>query len=235
MRQRDPRSVLSRRRRARARVRIVDVPASDAQPDGAVTTGQVAEVTLPRSELDRVWSPEYLERLARTYWRFLSRVSLGLLRVLYTESSREIVLLTRPFVLMRFHKPEYQYGATRGTVCWPIDRGLLVAPSGRGKGFLQISVRRPPLDETEGQSEITAHVTSEVANFYPTLGGWGARLGGHIYRVTQLRIHVIVTNSFLSSLARLDLAPSKVGALVGEGVVPPETPAAAEEEARSAG
>ena len=34
-----------------------------------------------------------------------------------------------------------------------------------------------------------------------------------IYRATQLRIHVIVTNAFLRSLARLDLVPSKVGQL----------------------
>jgi len=219
-------------------VRIVDVPASEARPDGAVTTEQAAEVTLPREELDRIWSPEYLERLARTYWRFLSRASFGLLRVLYTETSREIVLLTRPLVLLRFHKPEYDYDAAGGTVTWPIDRGMLVAPGGRGKGFLRISVRRRPADDVEGRSEITAQVTAEVASFYPTLGGWRwfARLGRHVYRITQLRIHVIVTNAFLRSLARLDLAPSKVGALLGEGVaVAEEDSAAAVGEARPGG
>jgi hypothetical protein len=231
MRPRDPRSALSRRRRAAARVRIMDVAASDAKPGGAVTTEQAAEVTLPREELDRIWSPEYLERLARTYWRFLSRASLGVLRVLYTESSREIVLLRRPLVLLRFRKPEYEYDATRGTVTWPIDRGLLVAPSGRGKGFLRISVRRPPPGETEGQREITAQVNSEVASFYPTIAGWGW-FARHVYRITQLKIHVIVTNAFLRSLARLDLAPSKVGALVGEGVAQAEEPEAALEGTR---
>lgn len=237
MRPRNPRSALSRRRRAAARVRIIDVPASDAKPGGAVTTEQAAEVTLPREELDRIWSPEYLERLARTYWRFLSRASLGVLRVLYTETSREIVLFRRPFVLLRFHKPEYGYEATRGTVTWPIDRGLLVAPSGRGQGYLRISVSRPPPDDTEGQPEITAHVSSEVASFYPTIAGWGwfPRMGRHVYRITQLKFHVVVTNAFLRSLARLDLAPSKVGALVGEGVPAPEPAAAPEERARSAG
>ena len=45
-----------------------------------------------------------------------------------------------------------------------------------------------------------------------------------LYRVTQLAIHVVVTNAFLRSLARLDLAPSAVGALrarsdVAEGTV----------------
>ena len=76
--------MIGRRRQARARVKIVEVPESEAAADGSVTTLQAAEVTLPRAELERIWSPEYLERLARTYWRFLTRVSLGLLRVLYT-------------------------------------------------------------------------------------------------------------------------------------------------------
>ena len=168
---------------------------------------QVAEVTLPRSELDRIWSPEYLERLARTYWRFLTRVSLGLLRVLYTDSSREIVLLTRPFVLLRFKAPEYDFAADGGTVTWPIDRGLLVARKRRGLGYLRLSVERQPDD---GGPEATATVTSEVVNFYPMLA---ARIGRFIYDQTQLRIHVIVTKAFLRSLANLDLEESLVGSL----------------------
>ena len=58
-------------------------------------------------------------------------------------------------------------------------------------------------------------MSSEVANFYPMIAGsgWFSRLGRVIYRATQLRLHVIVTNAFLRSLARLDLVPSVVGAL----------------------
>src|ERR671931_636842 len=107
MRPTDPRQSIARRREARARVKIVDTPVAEATEEGSVTSRQVAEVTLPRAELDRLWSPEYLERLARTYWRFLTRISLGLLRVLYTPQSREVVVLTRPFVLLRFLPPEY--------------------------------------------------------------------------------------------------------------------------------
>lgn len=220
MRQRDPRRLLRRRRRARARVQIVRVQESAAPPGGSVTTKQVADVTLPRSELDRIWSPEYLERLARTYWRFLTRISLGLLRVLYTEGSREVVLLTRPFVLLRFEAPEYETAADRGTVTWRIDKGVLVAPAGRGRGYLRICVERPP--EDRGGDLVTGRVTSEVASFYPTIAGWGwfARIGRHVYRVTQLRIHVVVTHAFLRSLARLDLAESRVGALVSRSARP---------------
>jgi hypothetical protein len=105
VRPRDPRRLLEHQRRARARVVIRRVPQAGASPDGAVGSKQVAEVTLPRAELEKIWSPVYLERLARTYWSFLSRFSLGLIRVLYSENSREVVFLGRPFVLLRFHKP----------------------------------------------------------------------------------------------------------------------------------
>ena len=193
---------------------IVREQQSAESPDGSVTTRQVADVTLPREELERIWSPAYLERLASTYWRFLTRVSLGLLRVLYTESSREVVLLTRPFVLLRFHVPEYETEGDRGAVTWRIDRGILVAPAGRSRGYLRIVVQRPPAAERAG-AEVTGRVTSEVANFYPTIAGWGwfARIGRHLYGFTQLKVHVIITHAFLRSLARLDLAESKVGAL----------------------
>lgn len=194
-------------------MQIVELPESAAPPDGSVTSRQVADVTLPRAELDRIWSPVYLERLAATYWRFLTRVSLGLLRVLYSPTAREVVFLARPFVLLRFKVPEYEAAGNRGAVTWRIDRGLLVAPSGRGRGFLRISVERP--DDDESGEMVTGRVTSEVENFYPTIAGWGwfARVGRHLYRITQLRIHVIVTHAFLRSLARLDLAPSRIGAL----------------------
>lgn len=216
MRRRDPRRLIRRRRQAQARVTIVREQQSPAASDGSVTTRQVADVTLPRAELDRIWSPAYLERLASTYWRFLTRISLGLLRVFYTRDAREVVLLTRPFVLLRFHAPEYEAEGDRGSVTWRIDRGILVAPAGRSRGYLRIAVERPPAAERNGK-EITGRVTSEVANFYPTIAGWGwfARIGRHLYSFTQLKMHVIVTHAFLRSLARLDLAESKVGALAG--------------------
>jgi hypothetical protein len=225
--------VIGRRRQARVRVKILDVPESEAPPDGSVTTRQEAEVTLPRSELDRIWSPEYLERLARTYWRFLTRVSLGLLRVLYSDDGREIALIGRPLVLLTFHKPEYETEGDCGVVTWRINKGLLVAPSGRTKGYLRLTVKRPPADGEEhpGTDLITGTVTSEVANFYPLIAGWGwfSRVGRHLYRITQLRIHIVVTHAFLRSLARLDLAPSVVGALknaVDQDVEEEQEPAA---------
>src|SRR4051812_29352033 len=116
MRKRDPRRIWRQRSDARARVSIVGRPENSSAPDGSVTTKQVADIHPPQSELDRIWSPEYLERLARTYWRFLTRISLGLIRVLYTPESREVVLITRPFVLLTFKAPEYETEPTSGSV-----------------------------------------------------------------------------------------------------------------------
>jgi hypothetical protein len=174
---------------------------------GAVRSIQAADLRLPAERIDAIWTPMHLERLARTYWRFLSRVTLGLIRVSYTPAERFVVFLARPLVLLRFSAPEYLMDAQRGVVRWRIERGLLVTREGRGKGYLQIDIRRSP-PSVDGWA--VAHVEVEVANFYP----WVARtFSNWIYQQTQSRIHVLVTHAFLRSLARLDLATSRVGAL----------------------
>ena len=128
-------------RRARACTRGARAESDvDSPPAARVGSRQSADVTLPRTELDRIWSPEYLERLARTYWRFLTRVSLGTCCACSTRRTRaRWSLLGRPFVLLRFQAPEYEATADCGTVTWPIDSGLLVAPAGRGEGYLRLS------------------------------------------------------------------------------------------------
>jgi len=177
--------------------------------DGAVRSVQAADITMPADELDAIWTPEHLERLARTYWRFLTRVSLGLIRVADTVDARCILLRCRPFVLLRFQAPEYEADGEHGIVRWRIERGLLVSRAGRGgSGHLEIDVRRIP---AAGPGDGAVHVEVEVANFYPAIASGISRW---VYANTQSRIHVIVTHAFLRSLARLDLAESKVGALV---------------------
>jgi len=103
-------------------------------------------------------------------------------------------------------------------VTWRIERGLLVAREGRGKGYLRIAVER--LDDAETRASappppgrVRLRLEAAVANFYPWLRGtgWFARFGTWLYSQTQLRIHVLVTNGFLRSLARLDLEESAVG------------------------
>ena len=153
-----------------------------------------------------------LERLARTYWRFLSRVTLGLVRVRYSERERSVIALF-PFVrLLTFRAPEYEMDAQRGVVRWGIERGLLVAKRGHGcGGRLQIDITRYPTDDP---ARAQLHVEVEVSNFYPSIASGISR---RFYDATQSRIHVIVTYAFLRSLARLDLAESRVGRFAGAG------------------
>ena len=81
------------------------------------------------------------------------------------------------------------------------DRARIRVKGGRGgDGYLEIEVERRGADRL--------HVEVEVSNFYPAIA---SRLGRWLYENTQSRIHVIVTHGFLRSLARLDLAESRVG------------------------
>jgi len=173
---------------------------------GAVRSVQRADLVVEEAALQEMWTPAHLERLARTYWRFLSRVTLGLIHVSYADDERSVVLFARPLKLLTFQAPEYEVDPTRGLVRWRIARGLLVSRRGRnGRGHLQIEVRRSPGGDPE---HARLHVEVEVANFYPSIA---SRLSRRLYNVTQSRIHVIVTHAFLRSLARLDLAESRVG------------------------
>lgn len=189
-------------------------------PDGAVRSVQVAVMTLPETALDALWSPMHLERLARTYWKFLSRSTLGLVRVSYSAGDRAVVLIGRPLVLLRFRPPEYVLEPNRGSVRWRIRSGLLVASDGHeGDGFLQLDVVRRPGD-APGQARVDIEV--EVANFYPALASWLTR---GFYKATQSQIHVLVTHGFLRSLSSLDLERSAVGRFDPLPVdLPPDTP-----------
>jgi hypothetical protein len=170
---------------------------------GAVRSIQAANVDMPVAELEKLWSPANLERLARTYWKYLSRVTFGIIRVTYTEDERAVVLIGRPFVLLRFRPPAYDMSADRGIVQWRIQDGILV--SRRNEGYLEIDVRRMA-SERQGYGRV--HVEVEVANFYPAIATWVARW---FYANTQSRIHVIVTHGFLRSLSKLQLEESAVG------------------------
>jgi hypothetical protein len=195
-----------RARRERAVVAELDDSTSLDRDTGAVRSVQKADLVIDEAALKEIWTPAHLERLARTYWRFLTRVTLGLVRVRYSEGERSVVLLARPLKLLTFLAPEYEMNRERGLVRWRIARGLLVSRRGRnGRGYLQIEVRRRAGDDPE---HARLHVEIEVANFYPSIA---SKLSRRLYNATQSRIHVIVTHAFLRSLARLDLAPSKVG------------------------
>jgi hypothetical protein len=200
----------TRRRRLPAQSVIVSPRRSTViQQDGAMRSVQSAVLTTTATDLERIWTPANLENLARTYWRFLSRVTLGLIRVKYTADSRSVVLLTRPLTLLRFGAPEYTIEDDHGAVRWPIRDGLLVARAGRGCGFLALDVRREPPREPEGTVSMEdLLIEVEVANFYPSIA---VGFSEPVYEMTQSAVHVLVTHAFLRSLANLDLARSKIG------------------------
>jgi hypothetical protein len=182
---------------------------------GAVRSVQSAEVLLPADRIDALWSPLYLERLARTYWRFLTRATLGLVRVVYTDRERVVCLLSPRIKLLTFQAPEYEMDDHRGVVRWRIERGVLVARQGRGgDGYLEIDVQRRP-SQPPGMAEV--HVEVEVANFYPAIA---SRFGQWLYAATQSRIHVLVTYGFLRNVAKLDLEESVVGRFATQDELP---------------
>ena len=187
-----------------AKVRLEPDPDRREVPrTGAVESVQRAEVDVPRSLIGELWRRKNLERLARAYWRYLSRISLGLFRVVYEPDARTVVLGWRRLALLRFHAPEYEIADGRGIVRWRIRDGVLVAK--RDQGYLEIDVRR---NEAPQPGYAQAHVEVEVANFYPAIATWIARW---FYKMTQSRIHVLVTHGFLRSLARRELEASAVG------------------------
>lgn len=173
--------------------------------DGSVRSVQSGDVWLPSDRMPDVWTAENLERLARTYWFHLGRVSFRLLRVMYTPNGRAMAILGL-VPLITFDEPEYELDERRGSVKWIIRNGLLVSPRGAGHGgSLGIRVERLDSDRP-GMDRV--HVELSITNFYPSVAD---RLSKRLYSATQSRIHVLVVLSFLRSLAHGELAPSKVG------------------------
>ncbi|HNG56006.1 MAG TPA: hypothetical protein PLX70_01025, partial [Solirubrobacterales bacterium] len=104
----------------------------------------------------------------------------------------------------------------RASIEWPVEKGLLVARDGRGKGFLRIEASR---GQAEDAGCPTLMVSSTVSNFYPWLRGTGrfARFGTWLYSQTQLRIHILVTKGFLRSLDELPDEVLRRGVSPGTG------------------
>jgi hypothetical protein len=160
-----------------------------------------AGVLVVDQPLSRILGREFLDRAAAGYWRFLSRVTLGLVRVAYAGDHQSVVLIRSPLVLLRFRAPEYELGEDSAAVTWRIERGLLVSRGGRSRGFLRLSVAQ--LDGELADEEARVRVQMEVRNFYPWLRGSGrfARFGAWLYGHTQQRLHRWIARGFLRSMA----------------------------------
>lgn len=195
----------------RAQVKILEPDDTvHVHSTGAVGSVQEAEVVVPRDFLERIWTADSLELLARGYWAFLRKFTLRIVRVVYTHEGRTVTAFGR-IPLLRFGAPVYETAEGSGQVTWPIAEGLLVAREGRGKGHLRVSVKRCDRDGADDEAdaeldEVRIIARVEVQNFYPGLRGRGAfaRFGAFFYAQTQLRIHVIVCNAYLLSLPKLD-------------------------------
>jgi hypothetical protein len=177
---------------------------------GSVYSVQSASITTPTERLDASWDPAHLERLADLYWLYMEKTSLGLIRVFQNERGRYVCFLSRHLPLLGFQEPEWEVGETTGVVRWPIDRGLLISRKGRGRGTLEIEVRRQDdvEDHPDGTSMSHAQIQLEVEGFYPSMSSGLAYL---VYRQTQSRYHVLLAYGFLHSLASADLDGAGVG------------------------
>lgn len=156
-----------------------------------------------------------MERVAGAYRGFLGRVSFGLLRT-RTEPGYETLALLVPWPpSLRFHAPSYRADSDWAALEWDIDRGLLVAGEGRGRGSLRVRIQRAPRDD-EGAGRARLLMRMEVAGYYPGCrgGGWFAPVGTWLYAHTQARMHRLVMRGFMRSLAGLDLSPGETQAWV---------------------
>ena len=168
---------------------------------GAVGSVQAAELDV-HEPVARVMSRSFLERAAAEYWRVIKHFSLGLVRMISDADDQCVALIGRPLVLLRFHVPEYEASESGASVTWRIERGILVSPKGRNRGFLRLSLE--PLEPSSANGHRRVRAQMEVQNFYPWLRGAGrfARVGVWIYSQTQQRIHRAVTRRFLRKLAK---------------------------------
>ena len=172
---------------------------------GGVTCVQEALITVDRATFEEIWTPSTLELLARSYWAYIRRRTLGAIRVVYRGEAPVVALFGR-IPLLRFQPPVFSTGDREASVQWPIEKGLLVSREGRGQGYLRISAAR---ESGGSEDHPQLRVSSSVSNFYPWIRGavWFARMGTWIYSQTQLRIHIAVTKGFLRSL---DEIPAEV-------------------------
>ena len=177
----------------------------ETQRTGPVSSVHEAELLVPADAEPLLLTTSFMERVAWAYRGFLGRVSFGLLRT-RTEPGFEALVLLVPWPpLLRFHAPSYRADSDWAEVAWDIDRGLLVAREGRGRGSLRIRIQQIARDgEEAGRARFLMRM--EVDGYYPRCrgGGWFTPVGTWLYAQTQARIHRLVMRGFMRSLARFE-------------------------------
>lgn len=183
-------------------------PHTTVAPDGSVVSVQAVELSLPAQVLGRRWSAAGLERLGEAYFHALERLFVGVVRGVKAPSGVNIVLIASRVVLLRLGPPRRALQPERASVRWPIEGGLLAAPtppdSGPG-GYLAVEARRHAVPGTEHER---VRVELRVVGFRPSVAKW---LGRRVYLETQARIHLLVAHRYLGRLPRYFARPACAG------------------------
>ncbi len=182
--------------------------------EGAVRSVQAADLSMPAEELDAIWSPMHLERLARTYWKYLSRVTLGLIRVAYTNDRARGGPRDAPVRAPALPGPGVRDGR-------PARRRALAHPRRHPRRRARPRGRRLPAIGIErcaaGDDDPDAPRRTSRWRSRTSIRRSRAASAASCTRQTQSRIHVLVTHGFLRSLARLELEESAVGRFKDRG------------------
>src|SRR5206468_11603822 len=102
------------------------------------------------------------------YWRFLSHVALGLIRVRCTSDECLLVVVGRPLVLLAFKAPDLAQGDDGVSIWWPITGGLLLSRDGRADpGVLRISIIRLGGHRVRAEVSVTGFVPTVAKVFGP--------------------------------------------------------------------
>ena len=143
-------TLLNRRRERRSPTRSSPTPSSTRRwtATAPCARSRPPTSTCPADELDAIWSPMHLERLARTYWRYLSRVTLGPdPRRLHRDRARRRPphAPVRAAALPR--RPSTSSDADRGDRALAHPRRAARRRAAATHGYLEIDVRRCPSEE----------------------------------------------------------------------------------------
>jgi hypothetical protein len=193
-------------------VELLERGREEAQRTGPVRSVHEAQLLVPADAEPHLLTASFMERVAGAYRGFLGRVSFGLLRTRTEPGFEALVLLVPSPPLLRFHAPSYRANSDWAEVAWDIDRGLLVAREGRGRGSLRIRVQQVAGDCGEaGIARLLMRM--EVDGYYPRCrgGGWFTPVGTWLYAQTQARIHRLMMRAFMRSLAQLNLSSQGTG------------------------
>ena len=139
-------------------------------PDGAIESEQRVALTRPVVE----FSPAGAERLGRSYWREVRRLTGSLVRARERGGALELRLLGGP-VLLRFDLPMLEASETRAFCSYPIAGGLLAR---RAAGELTF-------EQTAGT------LRSTIRGFFPRVANYD-RLQG--------RMHVAISRRYFRRL-----------------------------------